>query len=196
MNQVEEFHLAFGCPVLDSVNLKGYPLRVALMNEEFNELKQSTKKSEIADGLGDLLYVTYGTYLALGLKHQWHNRTTTTNLKIAMKVIENCIVTFENYCSFEDYENAQESLNVLITWLYTAASLQGINLEMVFDKIHESNMTKACKNMTDVEKTMKKYEDKKPFFKQLGKYYVVYSKEGKVLKSIQYVPVDLSFLDL
>jgi predicted HAD superfamily Cof-like phosphohydrolase len=71
--QVAEFHKTFEIP--DSV----YPtivdhetqeLRVRLIQEEFDELKEAMDKKDligIADGLADILYVVYGTAVSYGL---------------------------------------------------------------------------------------------------------------------------------
>jgi predicted HAD superfamily Cof-like phosphohydrolase len=195
MESVKEFHKAFGCPILENPDLQNYKLRVSLLREEFDELLEAKKKSDIADALGDLLYINYGTYLSLGLKYKKVYRKENGTIQAAQKVIRGCIDTFENYCEFGNVEDAELSLSVMIEWILCLSQLHNINILTVFSLIHKSNMTKACYSIEEVEKTIEKYKDKDPYFILKDNYFVVYSKEGKVLKSVNYKPVDLTFLD-
>lgn len=71
--KIKEFHQKFNhpCPTIPTFpdqNLLN--LRVELIREEFEELKESALKNDfvgIADALGDLLVVTYGAAIAFGL---------------------------------------------------------------------------------------------------------------------------------
>lgn len=70
---VREFHENFGVgvsPVPTIPTDKVRNLRLDLIQEEFLELRRAAYKSDlvnIADALGDLLYVVYGTALAYGI---------------------------------------------------------------------------------------------------------------------------------
>jgi predicted HAD superfamily Cof-like phosphohydrolase len=70
---VEEFMKAMGQDVLKcpSIPLKGIQyLRMSLIDEEFAELDEAIEENDlvkIADALGDLLYVVYGTCAAYGI---------------------------------------------------------------------------------------------------------------------------------
>ncbi|ESU20336.1 hypothetical protein FEDK69T_28530 [Flavobacterium enshiense DK69] len=77
LNAVKEFHDAFGLGVGqepkgclgDQVNM----LRFNLMkeeNEEYLEAVQNNDLVEIADALGDMLYILCGTILEHGLQHK------------------------------------------------------------------------------------------------------------------------------
>ena len=72
-NQVTEFHEAFGAPVAATPRLitrERYDLRCNLIREEFDEYKEAFHNNdivEIADALGDLLYVVLGTAIENGL---------------------------------------------------------------------------------------------------------------------------------
>jgi predicted HAD superfamily Cof-like phosphohydrolase len=77
LNAVSEFHTAFGLGV--SQTLKGdlgeqkNKLRFDLMkeeNEEYLEAVQNNDIIEIADALGDMLYILCGTILEHGLQHK------------------------------------------------------------------------------------------------------------------------------
>lgn len=73
LNQVAEFHKTFNAPVLSTPQIPSKErceLRVALLQEELNELKQAIEDNnivEIADALCDLQYVLSGAVLEFGL---------------------------------------------------------------------------------------------------------------------------------
>lgn len=73
LNQVAEFHKTFNAPILDSPQIPSperCALRVALLQEELNELKEAIEAKdivEIADALCDLQYVLSGAVLEFGL---------------------------------------------------------------------------------------------------------------------------------
>ena len=149
--KVREFHNVFNHPVRTNATAelfdeepKLFGLRISLIDEEFNELKDAILKRdrvEIADALSDILYVVYGAGLALGY-----------------------------------------------------------NLDETFDLVHKSNMTKACKTEQEAIDTVEfiKMQGKyNPTYKQStdGNYWIVYDYDtGKILKSIYYTPVDLTFV--
>jgi predicted HAD superfamily Cof-like phosphohydrolase len=70
---VEEFHNTFGAPVLDTPQIPSEDrckLRVSLLQEELNELKEAIENNdlvEISDALSDLQYVLSGAILEFGL---------------------------------------------------------------------------------------------------------------------------------
>ncbi len=70
---VEEFHLKFDIVICDAPTVPDEAtrtLRVRLIQEEFEELKEAMAKQElvgIAKELADLLYVVYGTAVSYGL---------------------------------------------------------------------------------------------------------------------------------
>jgi predicted HAD superfamily Cof-like phosphohydrolase len=73
LNQVAEFHTTFKAPILDTPQIPSperCSLRVELLQEELNELKQAIEDknlTEIADALCDLQYVLSGAVLEFGL---------------------------------------------------------------------------------------------------------------------------------
>ena len=72
-NWVLEFHRKFNYLINDKPKIINYSqkkFRIFLMKEEFNELLRDIKSNiiiDIADSLGDLLYVVYGTAICYGL---------------------------------------------------------------------------------------------------------------------------------
>jgi predicted HAD superfamily Cof-like phosphohydrolase len=72
-----EFHKAFGHPIARFPNLHRdnsvRELRMELLNEEFNEYLDAETSNDlvgVADALGDMLYIIYGTALAYGIPIQ------------------------------------------------------------------------------------------------------------------------------
>ena len=76
IKSVEEFHNVFKIGNADKVKLieeKDYTLRYNLIKEENEEYLDACKKGdivEIADALGDQLYILFGTILKHGLEHK------------------------------------------------------------------------------------------------------------------------------
>jgi predicted HAD superfamily Cof-like phosphohydrolase len=73
LSKVSEFHKTFEAPILDSPDIPSEErcqLRVSLLQEELNELKQAINDRniiEIADALCDIQYVLSGAILEFGL---------------------------------------------------------------------------------------------------------------------------------
>ena len=77
INAVEEFHNAFGIESANSptfdVSEQKIILRYNLMkeeNEEYLEAAQNNDPVEVADALGDMLYILCGTILSHGMQHK------------------------------------------------------------------------------------------------------------------------------
>lgn len=76
IKSVEEFHNIFKIENASEIKLieaKDYTLRYNLIKEENEEYLDACKKNdiiEIADALGDQLYILFGTILKHGLEHK------------------------------------------------------------------------------------------------------------------------------
>lgn len=76
INSVAEFHTVFKIGNADGIQLiqeKDYLLRHKLIQEENDEYLEACKNGdivEIADALGDQLYILFGTILKHGLEHK------------------------------------------------------------------------------------------------------------------------------
>ncbi len=77
INSVKQFHDVFGIVSLDSpegrLEEKEYILRYNLMKEENDEYLEACQRGdlvEIADALGDKMYILFGTILRHGLQHK------------------------------------------------------------------------------------------------------------------------------
>lgn len=76
LNAVEEFHNSFGLGVAQkptcSLSERTIELRYNLMKEENEEYLQAARTNnltEVADALGDMLYILCGTILEHGMQH-------------------------------------------------------------------------------------------------------------------------------
>ncbi len=75
LDQVQEFHETYGLPVLDAPHIsdeKTNELRINLLAEELDELKEALEQGDMVetlDALIDLQYVLDGAFLSLGMAH-------------------------------------------------------------------------------------------------------------------------------
>lgn len=71
----------------------------------------------------------------------------------------------------------------------------GDQFKTLFDEVHRSNMSKACKTVEEAEKTIQHYLDKdgtESYFKEIDGLFLVFRKgDDKTLKSINYSPANL-----
>jgi predicted HAD superfamily Cof-like phosphohydrolase len=101
-----------------------------------------------------------------------------------------------------DMTETIDALADILYVVYGAGASFGIDLDKAMGLVHESNMSKVCRNREVAEKTVEWYkqqfaENKQPYDSpamrpdQVDKEkYVVYNEStGKVLKSIEYNPV-------
>ena len=106
LNQVAEFHKTFKHPVLDTPQIpdaKRCELRVALLQEELNELKEAIENNdliEVADALCDIQYVLSGAVLEFGMGEKFvelFNEVQRSNMSKACENREEAEQTVEHY---------------------------------------------------------------------------------------------------
>ncbi|MNL02473.1 Phosphoribosyl-ATP pyrophosphohydrolase [compost metagenome] len=147
LNQVAEFHKTFKHPIKEAPGIPSREranLRVSLLAEELQELKQAVDNNdfvEVADALCDLQYVLAGAILEFGL---------------------------------------------------------GEKFKQLFDEVHRSNMSKACKSLEEANETIQHYRKNHQcdaYHKEEDSLFLVYrSNDDKTLKSINYSPANLKNL--
>lgn len=147
LNSVAEFHSTFRHPIEKTPTIPSpqrCDLRVSLIQEELNELKQAIAENnivEIADALCDLQYVLSGAILEFGL---------------------------------------------------------GEKFNTLFNEVHRSNMSKACKSTEEAENTVAHYsktENTECYYTKVDDLYLVYRKsDNKTLKSVNYSAAQLNQL--
>ena len=106
LNQVAEFHRTFNAPILDKPQIPSKErcdLRVLLLQEELDELKQAIADNdltEIADALCDLQYVLSGAVLEFGLGDKFvelFNEVQRSNMSKACSSQDEADKTIEFY---------------------------------------------------------------------------------------------------
>lgn len=106
LNQVAEFHKTFNAPILDRPQIPSQErcaLRVALLQEELDELKKAIEDrniTEVADALCDLQYVLSGAVLEFGLGRKFatlFNEVQRSNMSKACSTQEEANETIAHY---------------------------------------------------------------------------------------------------
>lgn len=70
----------------------------------------------------------------------------------------------------------------------------GEKFKDLFDEVHRSNMSKACKTIEEANQTIEHYRSKgsESYYKEIDGLYLVYrTPDDKTLKSVNYSPADL-----
>lgn len=74
----------------------------------------------------------------------------------------------------------------------------GGKFKTLFDEVHRSNMSKACKTVEEAEQTIEFYLNKdqtESYYKEIDGLFLVFRKsDDKTLKSVNYSPADLKGL--
>jgi predicted HAD superfamily Cof-like phosphohydrolase len=106
IEKVSEFHKTFEAPILDNPEIPSEDrckLRISLLQEELDELKQAIKDSdlvEIADALSDIQYVLSGAILEFGLGEKFNDlfdEVQRSNMSKACSSIQEAIETISYY---------------------------------------------------------------------------------------------------
>ena len=117
---VEEFHKTFNAPILESPQIPSKErceLRVSLLQEELNELKQAIEDNdlvEIADALADLQYVLSGAILEFGLKEKFNtlfDEVQRSNMSKACTTQQEALATLSHYKQKDGTEGRYEEVN-------------------------------------------------------------------------------------
>lgn len=117
IEKVKAFHKTFGAPISDE---PGIPkdradLRVSLLQEELDELKEAIKqndKVEAADALCDLMYVLCGTILEFGMQDVFNdmfNEVHRSNMSKADVTIRDAQVTTKMYGNKDVYIDSAQA---------------------------------------------------------------------------------------
>ena len=167
---VEEFMVKFGHEAfptlskeeLNSKLLKDFPekintLRFLLIREEFNELKEGVKNNdmvEIADAIGDSLYVVLGTFVSHGLIYEQSETDEYEKMKSDDSFEQSISSLFSSYHDIlsilENKENhfsltlgkLKIYLHGLNSILFLISAYLKLDIFSIFNEIHNSNMSK------------------------------------------------------
>lgn len=121
-----------------------------------------------------------------------------------MSLIREEVKELECAVKEKDYIEAIDALADILYVVYGMGCSIGCNLDAAFDLVHQNNMSKLCSSEEEAKATVEYYNANKdklgydsPDYRIApdGTHWVVYNKSTKkVLKSIKWVPVDLSVL--
>ena len=124
---------------------------------------------------------------------------------LRMKLIIEEVEELKEAVNNHDMKETIDALSDILYVVYGAGASFGIDLDKTFDMVHQSNMSKVCKNEDEADKTVQWYKDNSesyneknpaqapvdPAWRIINGKYVVYNRlTGKVLKSVNYNPVD------
>lgn len=114
LNDVAKFHNAFNLPILEEPTIPAADrceLRVNLLQEELDELKDAIKDGdlvEIADALSDLQYVLSGAVLEFGLADRFEalfSEVQRSNMSKICPTMEDAQKTQQHYKETNDTES-------------------------------------------------------------------------------------------
>lgn len=124
------------------------------------------------------------------------NNPETSNLRV--KLIEEEVRELKEALETNNFVEVVDALADILYVTYGAGAAWGIDLQKAFELVHTSNMTKMCFTEDEAKETCQWYRDRpekgypSPIYEKSGFYFVVKEQStGKVLKSINYKPVDL-----
>lgn len=222
-DKVCEFNNCFDFPIhKDMKDEKCRKLRLDLIEEELNELQKAFVEDDFIeeqDACADILYVAYGMAYTYEINSDYvmNNRYYVTNNETLFKsltynlcdrktILTKLFDTFNNltkYTNEQNKEGMSDFLHELIYYVYTFQFVSGYDSDAVFKIVHDSNMSKLCKDETEAQLTVKDYEQKyldgkspydSPYYYKLdnGMYVVKNKSTGKALKNINYIKVKLT----
>lgn len=119
LTQVKEFHEAFKAPVLETPQIPSKDrceLRINLMQEELDEIKDCIKNNDlvgILDGLGDLLFVLNGSVHEFGLGNifdEAFDEIQRSNMSKACNSEEEALLTVQFYLDRDGTESHIEKV--------------------------------------------------------------------------------------
>jgi len=176
LSKQKEFQEVFGQPVLklgEKLNKERMKLRLNLALEELSELAE-----------------------AMGISYDYVDL-------LAQKQTELLKADKNKYGEYDEIGilDALADIQVIHNGTIHERGMAGI-FDEAYDKVHDSNMSKVCATQEEAEKTIDYYTEKGNTGEmnieegQTGdkKYFVVKREDDKVLKSINYTPVDLKSL--
>lgn len=127
------------------------------------------------------------------------------NLKIdlSLSLIDEELNELKQGCSNNDKEEIKDAIADLFFVIMNNAYFNNLNIEEIedmYEKVCISNMSKFCTTVKEAEETVKHYLNGTHWDKvgthidcdwhKVDNYYVVKRNDGKILKSINYKPVN------
>lgn len=192
--KVLEFQIQAG-EILEPTQ-KVIELKSRLLREEYEELKEALEEKDevgILDALTDFMYVLLGFENILeGNKPKVDvlNIVTMTEQDELLKVVDELLKSLIYSYHLLDFLKQ--------VWGSVVEALGYLDVfEEAFDRVHKSNMTKFAPTEEGAITTVMEYlgEGVVADYSEVGGLYTIYRKsDGKVLKYIDYEPVNLEDL--
>lgn len=114
LEKVKEFHETFDIPVLSEPTIpdsERCDLRISLLEEEINELKQAILDkdiTEVFDAFNDILYILGGSILEFGMQDkfkQGFDEVHRSNMSKACKTVEDALLTIDKYKKSDNFDS-------------------------------------------------------------------------------------------
>lgn len=199
-DKVRDFQIASGQPVSDvpyTMTKEEADFRENLLQEEIRELRDAivdNNRVEILDALCDIKYVNDGTANMVGYR-QWDAAYMSFRDFDYLDTKESLMSVFDDF-DLSDNESIDD-INHSCIVLTKIFNISIENFKTALDRVHESNMSKFCYDIKTAERTQEFYKKQgiDTYIEPRNKITVVYRKgDGKVLKSVEYFPVQLQDL--
>jgi predicted HAD superfamily Cof-like phosphohydrolase len=121
-------------------------------------------------------------------------------VQLRLELIDEEVEELKQAINDKNMKEVADAFTDILYVVYGAGVSFGIDLDKSFDLVHKSNMSKVCDTEEIAKKTVQWYKENEqrydsPVYKKTGDKFMVYNEStGKTLKSINYVPVDLTSL--
>ena len=169
-------------------------LAASLILEEAAEYHKAPSRATTIDGLGDTAYVTFQACAAAHITPADYSETLRFPIKntiIKPNILPEVTLAFRELTKPRlCYNGLYTSLTALYWKLEQTSQLLGFHLPTVFLHIHASNLTKLWKANEVTGNKLPNDLIATPTHD--GNHFIVTNKDGKVIKSPSYTPVDLS----
>ena len=123
-------------------------------------------------------------------------------VEFCLKLIREEVKELEQAVKDNDFVETVDALADILYVVYGMGSRIGLDMDSVFDIVHNNNMSKLCVTEEDAKESVKYYSDNKeklgydsPNYRKApdNVHWVVYNESTKkILKSIKWQPVDLT----
>ena len=125
-------------------------------------------------------------------------------VEFCLKLIREEVKELEQAVKDKDYVEVVDALCDITYVVFGFSCRIGVNLDTAFNLVHENNMSKLCKTAEEAQRSVKYYEENKsklgydsPAYRRAPDniHWVVFNQSTKkILKSIEWKPVDLTYL--